>query len=529
MAVFGLLLLAPMVATAQVATPSTIDFCKHYNAVLANSLLQGLDPSYQDFIALLDPNTGDLNGSFSIEFEYSGDPLNPLGDPMMETVMITGNGIYDGSNELRLLEVIMRNPSFSVNGITQAQVVAAWNHNKTQLLQVNMGSTVAMLLPSAVPGLAEILIGLVTLGDGDSQVVGQVASGTGSFGFVSGIFKLLSEAIKEIVPSGFAQPILNKADFITLPQLCVNADSDGDGWSNGAEFKYSNADLCSRTPTTAIPDGTFTKCVFDVACMPNPPCALPHEWGLEGSDLVTLLGPVSPAGMIDALQLTYDNMDFEQGDAWVAWYNLGSGAEPPLGDGIVDGWELDMLARVLCCTWTPIPYKVSACSDYPWGAYVDTIRADYDANVAQLKTDLAALAAAAPAGPRKTMLTALSLDDWKTRQLAGLLGLSQDLQDGLIALFQLTGITPLAIYTGAGGSEIFNASGDPDADGLTNTQELANVLLYVGGKESFVLQALYNDPFWPGNPNLPVAGLAGLALLAGACALGGASVIRRKK
>ena len=49
------------------------------------------------------------------------------------------------------------------------------------------------------------------------------------------------------------------------------------------------------------------------------------------------------------------------------------------------------------------------------------------------------------------------------------------------------------------------------------------------GKEDFVNAAAQLSPFFPGNPEVPVAGIIGLGLLAGACAVGGASLLRRKK
>jgi len=72
----------------------------------------------------------------------------------------------------------------------------------------------------------------------------------------------------------------------------------------------------------------------------------------------------------------------------------------------------------------------------------------------------------------------------------------------------------------------FSGTGDYDADGNTN------LVTYNATKatiEGFVAAASGANLFWPGNTNMPVAGVLGLMALAGACALGGATSIRRKK
>jgi hypothetical protein len=73
-------------------------------------------------------------------------------------------------------------------------------------------------------------------------------------------------------------------------------------------------------------------------------------------------------------------------------------------------------------------------------------------------------------------------------------------------------------------TEPFSGPGDYDGDGTTNVavyqanQTLSGFLPAVSG----------GDPYWSGNPALPVAGLFGLAALASAVGLGGAFSIRKK-
>lgn len=75
--------------------------------------------------------------------------------------------------------------------------------------------------------------------------------------------------------------------------------------------------------------------------------------------------------------------------------------------------------------------------------------------------------------------------------------------------------------------EPFSGLGDYDGDGVTN-QQVAEIILGQGGDANdFVNGAANIDPFWAGNPALPVAGMAGLCALA--MALGGTTLLRRKK
>lgn len=73
-------------------------------------------------------------------------------------------------------------------------------------------------------------------------------------------------------------------------------------------------------------------------------------------------------------------------------------------------------------------------------------------------------------------------------------------------------------------NEPFAAAGDYDNDGVTNLTTYG----ITGGGAAFVAAASGANPFYAGNPNVPVAGLLGLSLLASACAAAGAFVIRRK-
>jgi hypothetical protein len=88
-----------------------------------------------------------------------------------------------------------------------------------------------------------------------------------------------------------------------------------------------------------------------------------------------------------------------------------------------------------------------------------------------------------------------------------------------------------AIYgvSGKSATEPFSGLGDYNLDGVTNATVFSN-LTSAGAatRPAFVKAASGLDPYWAGRAGLPVAGLLGMALLAGVVALGGALSIRKK-
>ena len=109
-------------------------------------------------------------------------------------------------------------------------------------------------------------------------------------------------------------------------------------------------------------------------------------------------------------------------------------------------------------------------------------------------------------------------------QAAAALNGAADLLEGLaLPTFAIYGVAKTS-------TEPFSALGDYNGDHVSNktiydavspTPSLAN-------RPTFVHFATSQDPYWPGNPGLPVGGLLGLAALSGACALAGAFSIRKK-
>ncbi len=78
-------------------------------------------------------------------------------------------------------------------------------------------------------------------------------------------------------------------------------------------------------------------------------------------------------------------------------------------------------------------------------------------------------------------------------------------------------------------SEPLSGAADYNGNGDTNSEVFQNVVVSHGGTEAeYVAAATGANPFYSGAPGLPVAGLLGLSLLAGAFGVAGAFSIRKK-
>lgn len=234
--------------------PITVNFCSAFHKVVTNKLLNYLGTEYRYLIDMLQPDAADINGSFDID----------IGGPI--SIAVNGNGIKDAANELGLLARILADSSFDNGVLSYAQVRHAWDQNWAQLINKNIGTPLSTLLPGMVPGLAEILVGYVTIGDGDLISVSETtAQGTGSFGIIAGIFALTGGVIGQAGFGEFAYPYLDKTDFIILEKLALNEDADGDGYSNLEEYAYFTPVECAKAA-----DGEFGSPVDYVTAALNP-------------------------------------------------------------------------------------------------------------------------------------------------------------------------------------------------------------------------------------------------------------------
>jgi len=76
--------------------------------------------------------------------------------------------------------------------------------------------------------------------------------------------------------------------------------------------------------------------------------------------------------------------------------------------------------------------------------------------------------------------------------------------------------------------EPFSGAGDYNGNGDTNKSVYDTISGGGGGRPEFIAAASGFNPWYTGNPSLPVAGVVGLALLAGVCAWAGAHTLRKK-
>lgn len=100
-----------------------------------------------------------------------------------------------------------------------------------------------------------------------------------------------------------------------------------------------------------------------------------------------------------------------------------------------------------------------------------------------------------------------------------------------LSLAVLSGTLPtMAIYgvSGKAAGEPFSGLGDYNDNGDLNVGVYNGVVRDGGDRAEFVARASGAELFYVGSPAVPVAGILGLALLAGACVMGGAASIRRK-
>jgi len=166
----------------------------------------------------------------------AGDETQPLDNvPAVEfNGVIEGNGILDIANEFGLIQVIGNDESFNNGVITHDEVYNAWTHNFTQF-QTDMGSLLSSVLPGMIPGLQEIFLAYLTLGDGDYTIFSKP------------------------VPNQFDGYMNGGAIFPPTPSIGkgfirMNQTTDGTNIT-GMSFNISLSDITGATSITAVKIG----------------------------------------------------------------------------------------------------------------------------------------------------------------------------------------------------------------------------------------------------------------------------------
>lgn len=148
------------------------------------------------------------------------------------------------------------------------------------------------------------------------------------------------------------------------------------------------------------------------------------------------------------------------------------------GDGIPDLWQLALFADSLC-------------NDQHW-LHSEAVAA-YEANMAWAVGDF----------PESAPYV-----EWFAASAA----ISTEMRDTVCSLFD---VDPahyvVAKLPRKAINEPFSAQGDADGDGVNNLTEYEFVVTAGGDMEAFISEASENNPFWSGNPNLPIGSATSLA------------------
>jgi hypothetical protein len=214
--------------------PIVVDFCADFQRVRNNSLLRQLDAEFQPLVAKLDPAVADINGIYFVD-------ISDLTEPIIE---VQGNGILDAGNELALVQAILADPCYDNGRVTHAQLRAAWNANRKQLLEKQIGP-LAPSLTALIRGLDNILVGFLCVGGGQVfSSSSNSASGEGSFGIVAGLFQVINDQLIAELGQGFIDPTLDPADFISIEALRYNKNADRDAFTNEQEYAHFPKRVC---------------------------------------------------------------------------------------------------------------------------------------------------------------------------------------------------------------------------------------------------------------------------------------------
>ncbi len=226
-----------------------VDFCGALDTIFCSlGPLEAIAPEVGDFANLVKCESADING-----------PIDPEAE-----IPVSGNGIPDGTHELAVIGAVLNDPAFDQNGLTHADVLAAWDSNFELIRDLTVEALVAEGYWSLVPSVAPFLVDSLAYALGAYALIGDAETSAA----INELFALLGDlGIDPPDPSAIA----------TVPGFFGKTDdADGDGLTNQGEFDASS----SGTEYVAF------------ALDPNEPGAGPIDPGDEG---VNVVGP----GMVE--------------------------------------------------------------------------------------------------------------------------------------------------------------------------------------------------------------------------------------
>lgn len=224
-----------------------------------------LDPALASFINLLSADVADLDGDFLID--NSGDSL---------IATLSGDDIRDVSNQMELLEAVMRNAPVGLP-FTSAQVKAAIVANEGKIRdKIGRNNPNMTILNLGAPSLVPALTFLTLLGkESDFAVIESEdpikTHGSGTLGVLRALLVFLSSVeISEGSPLNFADTTVNPGEFITFGDFVgADADLDGDGYSNICEYRHFARNYCPKAVKKDAPFVDSTKTFIQAAMDPT--------------------------------------------------------------------------------------------------------------------------------------------------------------------------------------------------------------------------------------------------------------------
>jgi hypothetical protein len=284
---------------------------------------------------------------------------------------------------------------------------------------------------------------------------------------------------------------------------------------------WSTAGLAQGTYTLRliVRDNAFNTVIFDMQVFVRDlPCEYTGLFNNELTEEPPGQGPMF-AGLLPTMSQLISDLFYVIG--YETWRDydieyleeaLNHTRERP-GDGLPDRFQMALVEYSLC---------------HPTSPHHEEAMAGFVANRAAFVSDIEDLQGSFP-----DLAQLLPLADL----FAGMMGTSEVMHTTIDAIIRMltdgsTGLPRLEEYVvfGTGEkapNEPFSAQGDFDGDGISNVAEYDEVMDAGGDLSVFLEAATDTSPFWPGNPGLPVAGVAALALLTGTLAFGSTALFRR--
>jgi hypothetical protein len=186
-----------------------------------------------------------------------------------------GNGIPD-SAEFAIMHLILSDISFDNGIITYAEVNAAFTANFNLVMDAINAAGLASKIGGTTDPFSSFfpssIAMLLTIGDGDYTVVSTDPLQITAYGF-SGMAAMLFAKYSQ--QYGTALTLLDLGATVSIPELAITADSDGDGFDNACELTAWKPWTCNEKVTCPYDIG-YKEGVLDPLLVPVT-CGVPVQ------------------------------------------------------------------------------------------------------------------------------------------------------------------------------------------------------------------------------------------------------------